>query len=100
VQDFWDRGLLGLAVDPGFGSAGHNFVYVLYTYDHNPVGNPASWGDTCPTPPGATTDGCPVTGNLSRIPVDPTTGVANGAEQPLITDDDDEWCQQFPLPVQ
>jgi glucose/arabinose dehydrogenase len=92
VQDFWDRGLLGLAVDPGFGSAGHNFVYVLYTHDHNPVGNPASWGDTCPTPPGATTDGCPVTGNLSRIPVDPATGVG-GAEQPLITD---QWCQQYP----
>jgi glucose/arabinose dehydrogenase len=93
VQDFWDRGLLGLAVDPGFGSAGHNFIYVLYTHDHNPLGNPASWGDTCPTPPGATTDGCTVTGNLSRIPVDPATGVANGAEQPLITD---QWCQQFP----
>jgi PKD repeat protein len=66
---------------------------VLYTHDHNPVGNPASWGDTCPTPPGATTDGCTVTGNLSRIPVDPATGVATGGEQPLITD---QWCQQFP----
>jgi glucose/arabinose dehydrogenase len=30
VQDYWDRGLLGLAVDPGFG-AGRNFLYVLYT---------------------------------------------------------------------
>jgi glucose/arabinose dehydrogenase len=93
VQDFWDRGLLGLAVDPGFGSAGRNFVYVLYTHDHNPIGTPASWGDGCPTPPGATTDGCTVTANLSRIPVDPATGVATGGEQPLITD---QWCQQFP----
>jgi glucose/arabinose dehydrogenase len=93
VQDYWDRGLLGLAVDPGFGTAGHNFVYVLYTHDHNPEGSPASWGDACPSPPGPTTDGCPVTGNLSRIPVDPATGVATGGEQPLITD---EWCQQFP----
>jgi glucose/arabinose dehydrogenase len=93
VQDYWDRGLLGLAVDPGFGTAGRNYVYVLYTHDFNPEGSPASWGDTCPTPPGPTTDGCPVTGNLSRIPVDPTTGVATGGEQPLITDD---WCQQFP----
>jgi len=93
VQDFWDRGLLGLAVDPGFGSVGRNFIYVLYTHDHNPEGSPASWGDTCPTPPGPTTDGCTVTGNLSRIPVDPATGVATGGEQPLITDD---WCQQFP----
>jgi glucose/arabinose dehydrogenase len=43
VQDFWDRGLLGLAVDPGFGSAGHNFIYVLYTHDFNPEGSPTSW---------------------------------------------------------
>jgi len=93
VQDFWDRGLLGLAVDPGFGSAGRNFIYVLYTHDFNPEGSPTSWGDGCPTPPGPNTDGCTVTGNLSRIPVDPATGVANGAEQPLITD---QWCQQFP----
>jgi PKD repeat protein len=93
VQDFWDRGLLGLAVDPGFGTAGRNFVYVLYTHDHNPEGSPATWGDACPTPPGPNSDGCPVTGNLSRIPVDPATGVATGGEQPLITD---EWCQQFP----
>jgi glucose/arabinose dehydrogenase len=92
VQDYWDRGLLGLAVDPGFG-AGRNFVYVLYTHDFNPEGSPTSWGDGCPTPPGPNTDGCPVTGNLSRIPVDPTTGVANGPEQHLITD---QWCQQFP----
>jgi PKD repeat protein len=92
VQDYWDRGLLGLAVDPGF-SAGRNFIYVLYTHDFNPEGSPASWGDMCPTPPGPNTDGCPVTGNLSRIPVDPTTGVATGPEQPLITD---QWCQQFP----
>jgi glucose/arabinose dehydrogenase len=93
VQDYWDRGLLGLAVDPGFGSAGRNFIYVLYTHDHNPEGSPASWGDACPTPPGPNDDGCPVTGNLSRIPVDPATGVATGGEQPLITD---QWCQQFP----
>jgi glucose/arabinose dehydrogenase len=93
VQDWWDRGLLGLAVDPGFGTAGRNFVYVLYTHDFNPEGSPASWGDGCPTPPGPNTDGCTVTGNLSRIPVDPATGVATGAEQPLIADG---WCQQFP----
>jgi glucose/arabinose dehydrogenase len=93
VQDYWDRGLLGLAVDPGFGSTGRNFIYVLYTHDHNPEGSPATWGDNCPTPPGPNNDGCTVTGNLSRIPVDPATGVATGGEQPLITD---EWCQQFP----
>ena len=93
VQDFWDRGLLGLAVDPGFGTAGRNFIYVLYTHDFNPEGSPTSWGDGCPTPPGPTTDGCTVTGNLSRIAVDPATGVATAPEQPLITD---QWCQQYP----
>jgi hypothetical protein len=66
---------------------------VLYTHDFNPEGSPTSWDDGCPTPPGATTDGCPVTGSLSRIPVDPATWVATGPEQPLIADD---WCQQFP----
>jgi hypothetical protein len=81
VQDYWDRGLLGLAVDPGFGSTGRNFIYVLYTHDHNPEGSPATWGDNCPTPPGPNNDGCTVTGNLSRIPVDPASGTATGAEQ-------------------
>ena len=42
VQDYWDRGLLGLAVDPGFGTAGRNYIYVLYTHDHNPEGSPAT----------------------------------------------------------
>ena len=53
VQDYWDRGLLGLAVDPGFG-AGSNFIYVLYTHDFNPEGSPTSWGDGCTTRLGQT----------------------------------------------
>ena len=32
VYNFWDRGLLGLALDPAFPSK--PYVYVLYTYDH------------------------------------------------------------------
>jgi hypothetical protein len=32
VHDFWDRGLLGLALDPQFPT--RPYVYVLYTYDH------------------------------------------------------------------
>src|SRR3982751_947647 len=31
VQDFWDRGLLGLALDPQFTTT-RPYVYVLYTY--------------------------------------------------------------------
>jgi hypothetical protein len=31
VDDYWDRGLLGLALDPSFPT--RPYVYVLYTYD-------------------------------------------------------------------
>jgi Glucose / Sorbosone dehydrogenase len=32
VHDFWDRGMLGLAIDPQFPA--RPYVSVLYTYDH------------------------------------------------------------------
>ncbi|GAA2817908.1 PQQ-dependent sugar dehydrogenase [Crossiella cryophila] len=86
VQDYWDRGLLGLAVHPRFPVVPH--VYVAYTYDALPGGAPPAWGDTCPDPPGATVDGCVVQGRVSRL-------VANGdvgTEQVVLT----SWCQQFP----
>jgi len=66
VYNFWDRGLLGLALDPNF--AANPYVYVLYTYD-GVIGGPApKWGapgvdsDPCPSPPGPTTDGCVASG--------------------------------------
>jgi len=96
VDDYWDRGMLGMALDPQFGTAGHNFLYVLYAYDAAPGQTPPQWNDACPgTPngPGPTTDGCVVQGRLSRIPVDPATGVTSGPEQVLIGPD---WCQQYP----
>ena len=63
VQDFWDRGLLGMALDPGFATNGR--LYVLYTRDKPSGGDgPPHWGDTCPDPPGATEDGCVVSGAL------------------------------------
>jgi glucose/arabinose dehydrogenase/PKD repeat protein len=84
VHDFWDRGLLGLALDPQFGS-GRPFVYVLYAYNKDPNSSQfPRWGDSCPTPPGATADGCVVSGRLSRL--------SGGVEQVLIED----WCQQYP----
>ncbi|OXM50185.1 sugar dehydrogenase [Amycolatopsis thailandensis] len=88
TQDFWDRGLLGLAVDPGFPA--RPYVYVSYTLDASPGGTPPQWGDACPTPPGATAKGCVVTGRVSRL----TMGQAGVAvsEKPLVTG----WCQQFP----
>jgi glucose/arabinose dehydrogenase len=95
VQNYWDRGLLGMALDPFItnGSGGNgSFIYVLYTYDHilGTGGGAPTWGDTCPTPPGPTTDGCVVSARLSRFAVSGTT--ITGAEQVLIED----WCQQFP----
>src|SRR4029079_15272981 len=78
VDDYWDRVLLSLAPDPLIGTAGHDFLYVLYTYDAPPGGTAPVWNAACPSSPsgpGPTTDGCVVSGRLSRIPVDPQTGI-------------------------
>jgi glucose/arabinose dehydrogenase len=82
VHDFWDRGLLGLAIDPAYPT--RPYLYALYSYDA------PGWGDQCPSPPGATADGCVIGGRLSKLTLD-ANHVATG-EQVLITD----WCQQFP----
>jgi glucose/arabinose dehydrogenase len=88
VDDYWDRGLLGLALPPDFPT--DPYLYVLYTYDGQIGGIPHYYGDACPTPPGPTTDGCIVSGRVSRIPI--SGNVQSGPEQVLIWD----WCQQFP----
>jgi glucose/arabinose dehydrogenase len=96
VYNFWDRGLLGMALDPGFPA--NPYVYVLYTYDHvlgssAPApqwGTPGVYSDPCPTPPGATADGCVVSGRLSRLTASGNT--MTGSEQVLVED----WCQQYP----
>ena len=88
VDDYWDRGLLGMALAPNFPT--DPYVYVLYAYDA-PIGGTAPvWNDACPTPPGPTTDGCLVSGRLSRLQAN--GDVMTGTEQVLIND----WCQQFP----
>src|SRR5215207_8431079 len=67
VHDYWDRGLLGMALDPQF-TTGRPYVYVLYAYDKAPNSTlQPRWGDACATPPGATADGCVITGRLSRL---------------------------------
>jgi len=93
VHDYWDRGLLGLALDPAFPS--RPYVYVLYTYDYDPNTPgipPPRWGDVCPTPPGPTIDGCVVNGRLSRLEVGPGNTLVGG-EQVLL---ENNWCQQYP----
>ncbi len=94
VYNFWDRGLLGMVLDPDFPAS--PYVYVLYTYDAEPGGAAPRWGtsgvyaDPCPTPPGPTADGCVVTGRLSRLTA--SGNAMTGPEQVLVTD----WCQQYP----
>ena len=95
VHNYWDRGLLGIALDPEFPTK--PYVYVLYTFD-GPIGGTApTWGmagvtsDGCPDPPGGTTVGCEVSGRVSRL-----EAIGNvmkvGSEKVLVHD----WFQQFP----
>ncbi len=94
VHNFWDRGLLGLALAPNFPTNPN--VYVLYTHDAAIGGTAPRWGtpgvssDPCPTPPGPTADGCVVSGRLSKLTASGNT--MSGSEQVLIED----WCQQYP----
>ena len=96
VYNFWDRGLLGMALDPGF--PGKPYVYVMYAYDHElgsgaPAprwGTPGVYSDPCPTPPGATADGCVISSRISRLQA--AGDVMTGSEQVLVED----WCQQYP----
>jgi glucose/arabinose dehydrogenase/PKD repeat protein len=94
VYNLWDRGLLGLALDPAFPS--NPWVYVIYAHDAAIGGTAPRWGsvggtsDACPTPPGANDDGCVISGRLSRLQASGNAMV--GSEQVLIED----WCQQYP----
>ena len=96
VHNYWDRGLLGLSLDPGFPAK--PYVYALYTHDAPIHGTAPRWGapgatsDPCPTPPGPTADGCVVSGRLSRLKADVATNTMTGDEKVLIED----WCQQYP----
>jgi glucose/arabinose dehydrogenase len=89
VYNYWDRGLLGMVLDPQFPA--DPYVYVLYTHDAAIGGTAPRWGtvggtsDPCPTPPGGNSDGCIASGRLSRLN-------AAGQETVLIED----WCQQYP----
>ena len=87
VHAFWDRGLLGMVLDPQFPA--RPYVYVAYTHDAAIGGTAPRWGDTCPSPPGATGDGCVVSGRLSKLTA---SGNVMTSEQVLVED----WCQQYP----
>jgi glucose/arabinose dehydrogenase/chitodextrinase len=88
VHNYWDRGLLGLALHPQFPS--QPYVYALYSLDAAIGGTPPRWNDACPTPPGPTDDGCVIGARLSRLTAN--GNVMTGSEQVFIED----WCQQYP----
>ena len=89
VHNYWDRGLLGMVLDPQFPA--DPYIYVLYTRDAAIGAAAPRWGtpgvtsDPCPNPPGGNVDGCVVSGRLSRVN-------ALGQETVLV----DDWCQQYP----
>lgn len=88
VNNYWDRGLLGLELHPNFPATPS--VYALYAHEAPIGGTAPTWNDQCPSPPGPTTDGCLVSGRLSKLTAD--GNVMTGVEQVLIED----WCQQYP----
>jgi glucose/arabinose dehydrogenase/PKD repeat protein len=94
VHNYWDRGLMSIAVDPNFPT--DPWLYVYYVHDAPIGGTAPTWGnagqtsDDCPTPPGGTADGCVVSGRISRLQV--SGEVMTGGEHVLVED----WCQQYP----
>jgi cysteine-rich repeat protein len=89
VFNNWDRGMLGLAIDPQFPAPGHDYIYVLYTVDAPPGQNPPVYNDACSDQTG---NGCVTRGRLSRLEIGPNN-VMIGTEQILV---DNRWCFQYP----
>ena len=93
VHNFWDRGLLGMALDPNFPT--DPYVYVLYTYDARsetaPRWSTVGAGHSTPARRRRADHGRL---RRQRAPVTPQAAgnVMTGPEQVLIED----WCQQFP----
>ncbi len=91
VHNNWDRGLLGLALDPNFPS--NPYVYVFYTHDAEIGGTAPRWGlpeaesDPCPD---SNNVGCVASGRLSRLQA--SGNAMTGTEKVLIED----WFIQYP----
>jgi glucose/arabinose dehydrogenase len=91
VDDYWDRGLMSIALDPHFPT--QPYIYALFAYDAPIGGTAPTWSDACPTPPGPTTDGCVISSRLVRLTADASgNAMVSGGEKVLVN----AWCQQFP----
>ncbi len=88
VYDYWDRGLIGLAIHPQFPTV--PYVYVSYTHDAPVGGTAPTWNDACPTPPDPQLNGCVASARVSRL--EAQGDVMTGTEQVLL----ESWAQQFP----
>ncbi len=90
VHNFWDRGLLGMTLDPQF-TAGRPYIYVLYTYDGDVNGTAPKWGTAnTDDDPGANDGSTTVSGRLARLTASGNS--MTGSELVLVND----WQQQFP----
>ncbi len=90
VHNYWDRGLLGMTLDPQF-TTGRPFVYVLYTFDGDIGGTAPKWGTpNTDSDPGNSNGSTTVAGRLSKLTA--SGNQMTGGEQVLITD----WQNQFP----
>lgn len=91
VQWDADRGLLGIAADPGFddsGSPGHRRVYLSYQSRRAP---PDATGNRILQPSQGCTFDCPSTGRLVAAVV-PETGMA--ADVQVVAEN---WCSEMPF---
>ena len=91
VYNYWDRGLLGTRARPASSRPSPTSTSSTPTTRRSagtrPVwGTPGASDDDCPTPPGPTTDGCVVSGRLSRLTANGRQGdrVRAGADQRLV----------------
>ena len=93
VHNYWDRGLLGMAIDPDFPA--EPYVYVHYTYNAPLDGSPfPAWSTidgTNDNGPGTGGGGPPVSSRLSRLTI-AADNTWDGNEQVLIND----WPSQYP----
>lgn len=87
-----DRGLLGLALDPQYPV--RPYLWALYSKNADIGGQVPKYGsgltDTDSCPDGGAND-CRISAELTRLTLNPTTGVWTGEETVLLTG----WCQQF-----